>query len=136
MKRFTHAELVRLCIAGKLGAHANGQTYLLETGEPIEEIEPVKESKVMRSTKLKIVRSPLIRDICLGTGPKQLEIVPGQTYELAPHADLWMRGAKYVRVKYIQAERESGDWTVVGVAPIVGGRELRGKFLIPVDHFA
>lgn len=90
----------------------------------------------MRSTKLKIVRVPTKVEIELGTAPAQLEIIPGNTYQLAPHADLWMRGAKSVRVKYIQAERESRDWTLVGVAPIVNGREVRGKFLIPVDHFA
>jgi hypothetical protein len=90
----------------------------------------------MRSTKLVIVRVPTRVEIELGTAPKQLRIEAGNTYDLAPHADLWMRGARTVRVKYIQAERESRDWTIVGVAPIINGREVRGKFLIPVDHFA
>lgn len=91
----------------------------------------------MRSTKLKIVRVPTMVELQLGTAPKQLEIAAGKIYDLAPHAELWMRGAKTVRVKYISTDPGSvRDWTMVGVAPIVNGQELRGKFLIPIDHFA
>jgi hypothetical protein len=85
---------------------------------------------------MKIVRAPSTVEVTLGCAPKQLEIVPGNTYALAPHADLWMRGAKTVRVKYIEFDKQSQDWTVVGVAPVINGQEIRGKFLIPVDHFA
>ena len=89
----------------------------------------------MRSTKLTIVRAPSRVEIELGTAPKQLRIEPGKIYTLAPFSDLWMRGAKTARVKYIECDRASQDWTLISVAPIVNGREVKGKFLITVDQF-
>jgi hypothetical protein len=91
--------------------------------------------KPIRSRSQKIVRVPTVLEIALGAAPKQLEIIPGNTYALAPHADLWMRGAKTARVKYVVLDR-AGNPTGVGVAPIVGVTEIKGSYVIPVEHFA
>lgn len=59
----------------------------------------------------------------------------GQTYELAPHADLWMRGAKSARIKRVY-RGEGQNIVSASVAPIINGQEVRGTFRISVDHFA
>jgi hypothetical protein len=73
-------------------------------------------------------------EIDLGISQKQCDIRVGSTYTLAPHCDLWMRGAKTARVKRIYCN-EAGEPTHVSVAPIVNFIEQRGTHHIPLTHF-
>lgn len=84
---------------------------------------------------MKIVRVPPRHEVELGTAPKQLELETGKTYALAPHADLWMRGAKHARIKRF-LRNGHGDLDMASIAPIVNGTEIRGTFRVPLHHFA
>lgn len=81
------------------------------------------------------IRVATYAEISLGIAPKQTKIVVGNTYELHPACDLWMRGAKSARVKAIYADA-IGRIVLVSVAPIVMGTEQRGTHRIGIDRFA
>jgi hypothetical protein len=88
-----------------------------------------------RKTTDRVVISCPAHEIALGLAKKQIDLRVGGTYDLAPHCDLWMRGAKTARVKrfYLNAD---GTPISASVVPIRNGYDVTGTHYVVIDHFA
>lgn len=88
-----------------------------------------------RKTCERVVVSVPVAQELLGYGKRQCDLRVGGTYELAPHCDLWMRGAKTARVKRFYLN-EHGEPISASVVPVRNGYDVTGTHYVVIDHFA